>query len=102
GGLDLTRKRWDTSDHCAEHPERLCDGVPYAPFHDVMMAVDGYAAEYLGELARERWRRATGKMLRPTRCLSSPWPAELSPDVVDVDVAISRTVAAYEGQDAVH
>ena len=62
GGLDLTIRRWDTCAHAFAHPHRHDPaGVPYRPFHDVQFMVDGAAALALGELARERWARATGE-----------------------------------------
>src|SRR3546814_13659846 len=55
GGLDLTIRRWDTSDHALHNPERKDPrGESYRPFHDVQMMVDGEAALALGELVRER------------------------------------------------
>ena len=61
GGIDLSRGRWDTSDHAVDDPRRRDpSGKAYPPFHDVQMVVDGEAAAVVGELARERWRRATG------------------------------------------
>ena len=64
GGLDLTTGRWDTSAHAADDPRRIgADGSPYGPFHDVQVAVEGQAAAELGALARERWRRATGRRI---------------------------------------
>lgn len=99
GGLDLTHCRWDTPAHRADDPcRRHPSGDPCPPFHDVQMAVDGQAAAALGELARERWRRATGKKLKPPRVKRAPdrWPGTLAPDVEDVDVAIARTEPKYE------
>src|SRR5918996_3763853 len=57
-----------------------------------MIAVDGDAARELAELARERWRLATGQRLKPVETPSDPWPAELEPDVAGVDVGIARTL----------
>ena len=45
GGLDLTSRRWDTCEHRADDPRRVCAGEPYPPFHDVMAMVDGEAAQ---------------------------------------------------------
>jgi uncharacterized membrane protein YdjX (TVP38/TMEM64 family) len=60
--------------------------------------VDGEVAAALGELARQRWKRATGKApLVPGRGTHDPWPGDFAPDVTDVDVAISRTEPAFEG-----
>jgi phospholipase D1/2 len=93
GGLDLTGCRWDTSEHRANDPRRICNGKPYPPFHDVMTMVDGEAAQALGSLARERWHRATGRTIplvrgpKPER-----WPKDLTPDLTDVTVGISRTI----------
>ena len=62
GGLDLRKWRWDTPEHHIDDQRRVDpDGKPYPPFHDVQMVVDGAAAAALGQLARERWQRATGE-----------------------------------------
>jgi phosphatidylserine/phosphatidylglycerophosphate/cardiolipin synthase-like enzyme len=56
GGLDITARRWDTNAHRANDPLRFDPaGVPYEPFHDVQMLVDGEAARALGDLLRARW-----------------------------------------------
>lgn len=99
GGLDLTIRRWDTREHLAEDPRRVdTAGKPYGPFHDVQMAVDGEAAAVLGDLARERWRRATGEVLRPALGAGNPWPPDLVPDLEDAAVAIARTEPAWDGR----
>lgn len=98
GGMDLAADRWDTPQHQADDPRRLQGDVPYPPVHDVMIAVDGGAARALGDLARERWRRATGETLAPVRDGGDPWPDELVPDLNDVAVAVSRTEPAYDGR----
>ena len=102
GGIDLTRGRWDRPEHRAVEPlRRLPDGSPYAPFHDVQMAVDGEAAGAIGELARDRWRRAAGRAPVSHPPGGGLWPADLQPDFTDVDVAIARTAPAYEGEPGV-
>jgi len=102
GGLDLTRSRWDTSEHRIDDPRRTDpDGTAYPPFHDVQMMVEGKVAQALGDLARERWHRATGKKLsQPMPCspASHLWPSWIVPDVQNVEVAISRTLPAYQDQ----
>lgn len=100
GGLDLTMGRWDTPEHRPDDPRRIeLASEPMRPHHDVQVAVSGNAARGLGDLARERWRCATGKRLRvPNRTHGEdPWPDYLTPDMVDVDVAIARTVPEYDG-----
>ena len=65
GGLDIAEHRWDTAGHLPEDPRRVDSlGRSYPPYHDVQMMVDDDAATVLGDLVRERWRRATGKRLR--------------------------------------
>jgi phospholipase D1/2 len=92
GGIDLTLRRWDCVDHAPHEPRRVAGEKPYPPFHDTMMAVDGEAARQLGELARERWRLATGQRLKPPTTDTDPWPPQLEPDVEHVDVGIARTL----------
>ncbi len=100
GGQDLAERRWDTPDHAAQDPRRTDSlGVPFPPNHDVQFMIDGEAARALGELARERWRRATGGSLEafPPSGLD-PWPSDLRPDLGPVAVAIARTEPACLGQ----
>ncbi|HEU4442986.1 MAG TPA: hypothetical protein VFR83_13245, partial [Burkholderiales bacterium] len=94
GGIDLTLRRWDCGEHTPDDPRRLAGDKPYPPFHDTMMAVDGEAARQLGELARERWRLATGQRLKPASVDSDPWPPQLQPELEHVDVGIARTLPA--------
>ncbi|MFB6449043.1 VTT domain-containing protein [Bradyrhizobium tunisiense] len=92
GGLDLTIRRWDTSDHRADHALR-CDpqGKPYPPFHDVQCMVDGDAAEQLFELAEQRWR-AAGQQVDDRRALkSNHWPANVPVEAEHMPVGIART-----------
>jgi phosphatidylserine/phosphatidylglycerophosphate/cardiolipin synthase-like enzyme/uncharacterized membrane protein YdjX (TVP38/TMEM64 family) len=102
GGMDLTACRWDTSEHLAEDPRRVDPGFGhYPPFHDVQMVVDGEAAGALGELARDRWRRATGGRIPRPAAGSDPWPPDLVPDVEDVPIGIARTDPPWQGRPAV-
>lgn len=101
GGLDLTHCRWDTPEHRPDDPRRTHpEGDSCPPFHDVQMAVDGAAAAALGELARERWRRATGHEIAAPQSddSSDPWPDSLEADITDVRVGISRTEPGYESR----
>ncbi|MFN3350448.1 VTT domain-containing protein [Pseudorhodoplanes sp.] len=98
GGLDLTIRRWDTSEHQAANDLR-CDpaGEPYRPFHDVQAAVEGSAAKALGDLVRERWRQA--RCAEPEQCVATwdCWPDSIAPDFRDIDVGVARTVPGCEG-----
>jgi phosphatidylserine/phosphatidylglycerophosphate/cardiolipin synthase-like enzyme/uncharacterized membrane protein YdjX (TVP38/TMEM64 family) len=95
GGLDLTIRRWDTSDHRADHALR-CDpqGKPYLPFHDVQCMVDGDAAVLLFELAEARWR-AAGQQRHDRLALKSVrWPTNAPVEAEHLPVGIARTEAA--------
>lgn len=97
GGLDLTRCRWDTSEHACNEPRR-CDanGKPYAPFHDVQAMVDGEIAGALGELCRTRWQQATGHYPPKSEVSRKDlWPAGIVPDLTDVNVGLSRTMPPF-------
>ena len=92
GGMDLTVRRWDSRPHELDNPARLSpEGLPYAPIHDVQMAVDGEAASDLGDLARDRWLRATGEELPPCSDRRPIWPESLTADFVGRPVGVSRT-----------
>ena len=112
GGLDITRCRWDTAAHAPADPRRVdADGKPYGAFHDVQMLVEGPVAQALGDLARERWLRASGrpaKLRAPTPAIVyadgssiSPWPPQVRAALKNVQVAIARTEPAFAGNSAV-
>ena len=78
GGLDLTIRRWDTSEHLAEHPlRRDPDGKPYPPFHDVQCMVEGEAAVALGEIAAARWAAAGCTVEDCETVEGDRWPASV-------------------------
>jgi phosphatidylserine/phosphatidylglycerophosphate/cardiolipin synthase-like enzyme len=92
GGMDLTVRRWDSHPHELDNPHRLSpEGLPYAPIHDVQIAVEGEAAVDLADLARDRWRRATGADLPPCVERHACWPAGLAADFRNHSVAVART-----------
>src|SRR5688572_2485514 len=115
GGIDLTWRRWDTNEHSPDNEHRHVKGTAYPPFHDLMMAVEGDAARALGDVVRERWRKATGEMLKPpaqqrrvfrrkaaaAEMKTSRWPDSLEAQVHDIDVAVSRTEPAINGSPGV-
>ncbi|MFC0202169.1 phospholipase D-like domain-containing protein [Paracoccus rhizosphaerae] len=104
GGIDITADRWDTREHLDDNPLRVRPTTKrrYGPWHDVSTAVEGDVAQALGELARERWRRATGETLQPPKPQPSLWPDSLQPLLRDVDVAVARTAPEYDDREALH
>lgn len=103
GGIDMTADRWDTSEHLDDDPRRKRpSGRLYGPWHDTTMVVDGPLARRLGELGRDRWEWANGD--RPPRPAATAeiWPEALEPMFRDVDIAISRTRAAYDDRSGVN
>ena len=80
GGADFTRNRWDTPAHQpADKRRRTLSGAYYGPRHEVVLAVDGAAAAALAELARERWRRATGDEIPAVGLLRIRGPSTWEP-----------------------
>lgn len=100
GGFDIGKSRWDSSEHKAKESRRIDpDGHHYPPFHDVQMMVQGEAASALGDLARERWLKATGEQLnKPPQKTESAWPEYIKPWFKDIEVGISRTMPQYKEQ----
>ena len=92
GGIDLTVRRWDSNEHRPDDPRRVAYGKPYPPFHDLMVALDGEAAQALAAIAQERWALATGRKLRKTRAAEDPWPPTLEPDLRGIELGIARTM----------
>jgi phospholipase D1/2 len=102
GGLDLTIRRWDTTDHAAGNRHRIDpSGHSFEPFHDVQMMVDGDAARALAEIACERWTTAAACQPLPTEPQGDPWPQTIGPDFTDVEIGIARTQPRYHGRDEV-
>lgn len=92
GGIDMTEGRWDTREHLDDNPRRTsARGRPMSPWHDATTAFDGAAARALGDLARERWRVASGEELAPVTDAPACWPDELKPTLRDVPLAVART-----------
>ncbi|GAA4334967.1 VTT domain-containing protein [Pigmentiphaga soli] len=105
GGIDLASACWDEPAHLADDPRRRDpDGHPLPPVHNVQAMFDGAAARAVGRLARERWRRATGRLVHRRRRPSAagdPWPAAWGPDVADVKLGIARTEPAHASRNGV-
>jgi phospholipase D1/2 len=100
GGFDLTHRRWDTPAHFPVDPRRKDPlGKPYPPFHDVQMLVKGPVAGKLGDLARERWYRATAQRLsKPVATEMPVWPSSVSADLKNIPVAVARTEPAFKNR----
>jgi len=100
GGLDLTQRRWDTSEHAPRNYLRKApNGETYPPFHDIQMLVDGEPAEALAELFRKRWKRATGKNIRTRPSQGSDlWPASVTPDFHEALTGVARTEPQYKSR----
>jgi phosphatidylserine/phosphatidylglycerophosphate/cardiolipin synthase-like enzyme len=101
GGADFAQDRWDTPEHLDDDPRRLRPGQTGRYFdsrHEVMALVDGPPAAALGELFRDRWRRATGESLTPpATALPAPWPANVEPAFTGARVGLSRAAPAWQG-----
>jgi len=105
GGFDPSKWRWDRRAHAADDPiRRDPDGAPYPPFHDLAFALTGPICRDLGDLARERWQRATGERIdspRPTGG-EPPWPStRVAVTLQQARVGICRTLPAWRDQDEV-
>lgn len=102
GGLDVTRERWDTSDHTPNDPRRVSPkGGLYTPFHDTHMAVTGPAARALGDLTRRRWRAVDPDDIPEIEDPSEIWPEGLEPHFTDIDIGLSLTEPSLNDNPAV-
>ncbi|MEJ1158690.1 phospholipase D-like domain-containing protein [Prosthecomicrobium sp. N25] len=96
GGMDLTVRRWDSCRHEADDPRRVTyEGKAYGPVHDVQAVVDGPAAVALGDLARERWRIATGEVVPAPVRNPGIWPEGVEPEFLREPIGIARTHPAW-------
>ncbi len=99
GGGDIGPDRWDTPEHLDDNPRRektRRDDKCFDSRHEVMGLVDGAAALALGDLFRDRWRRATGETLDVCPPVRNPsWPGKIAPGFANIDIGVSRTGAAW-------
>ena len=99
GGGDIGPDRWDTPEHLDDNPRRektRRDNKCFDSRHEVMGLVDGEAAQSLGELFRDRWRRATGETVDACQPVRRPrWPGKVPPAFADIAAGVSRTQAAW-------
>ncbi len=97
GGLDITIRRWDTTEHRPNEPRRIDPtGASYLPFHDLQAIVDGKAALALARLVRDRWATAACTAASAPNPIGDPWPVSVCPEFTGIDVGIARTSAATE------
>lgn len=99
GGGDISTDRWDTDEHLDGDPRRCRpSGLISPPRHEMMAVLDGPAARALGDLARERWFRATWERIVEDPVDSDPWPDGVEPLLTDTPVGIARTEPAWGGR----
>ncbi|TAA53187.1 phospholipase [Shinella sp. JR1-6] len=102
GGIDLTAKRWDTSDHLVDDPRRkLPSGKPYEPVHDMQVALEGDAARLAGDIARRRWLFATDVTVPAVASQTQICLKGTTDMMTNVEVAFARTEPAVRGHAAV-
>ena len=99
GGGDISVDRWDSPAHRDDDPRRCQpSGVVSPPRHETMCVMSGPAAMALGDLARERWFKATWERTVPEPVDSDPWPDGVEVDFEHVAVGIARTEPAHGGR----
>lgn len=99
GGGDISTDRWDSEGHLDGDPRRcMPSGLFSSPRHETMCVMDGEAARALGDLARERWFRATWERTIPDEVDHDPWPDHVAPHMTAVPVAIARTEPKWSGR----
>ncbi len=102
GGGDIGPDRWDTSAHLDDDPRRQESRLnlkDFASRHELMGLVDGAAARLLGDVFRDRWRRATGERLVPTQTpAGDAWPPGVKVEFDRPTIGVSRTAPHWKGQ----
>lgn len=102
GGGDISTDRWDCDEHLHNDPRRFQPSGRIAPpRHEMMCVMDGPAARALGDLARERWFKATWERTLPDEAPDDPWPDGVEPQLTDTPVGIARTEPSRAGAPAV-
>lgn len=103
GGIDVTEGRWDNREHASFDPlRRLKNGEIAQPWHDTTTLMSGKAAAAFSQLCRNRWKRATGKLIGEDFTSGRDiWPSDVTPDFENIEVAIARTAPPESDRPAV-
>lgn len=98
---DVCVDRWDTPAHLDDDERRIMPTQEcHDPRHEVVMMVEGDAAKALGDLARERWRLATGEAVAECEAPEAEaWPDHIPAHLKDIDVSIQRTLPDWGGRE---
>lgn len=101
---DVCVDRWDTAAHLDDDQRRIMPTHEcHDPRHEVVMMVEGEAAKALGDLARERWRIATGEAIAECEApQADAWPDHIPAQLRDVQVSIQRTAPDWGGRKPVY
>ncbi|MCO4756144.1 MAG: hypothetical protein KC478_16805, partial [Bacteriovoracaceae bacterium] len=90
GGMDLTKRRWDTQSHKFDSQERIDgDGQSYQPVHDVQLVLSGKINDDIREFLQERLSLKSDKKVESNG--SKIWPSTHQPTLTNSTVALSRT-----------
>lgn len=88
GGMDISRKRWDTPDHKLENPLRKDEhGHPYHPIHDIQAVLTGEMVQDLKNHLNEKKKQK----IIPVENRPDIWPETRAFQVRNVKAALSRT-----------
>lgn len=99
GGGDISTDRWDSDEHLDGDPRRaLPSGAICKARHEVMCVMDGPAARALGDLARERWFKATWERTVADEVETDPWPDGVPVQMTSVPVGVARTEPKWGGR----
>jgi phosphatidylserine/phosphatidylglycerophosphate/cardiolipin synthase-like enzyme len=100
GSGDFGTDRWDSAAHLDVDARRIDPNFhQHAPRHEVMAIVDAAAARALAELARRRWRNATGETIAAAAIDGAdPWPVSIRPHLTGARVGVVRTEPAWRGR----
>lgn len=109
GGIDLTKGRWSQIHHPLNRTRIDRDADTQNIRQDVQLCLSGKdCTAALTDHFNRRWRKATGDALPDLQQTGSAesepedvWPTPLAVHWEDVDIAVSRTVGAYDGQPAI-
>lgn len=87
GGMDISRRRWDTSRHDFHNPLRKDgQGLPYFPIHDIQVVCSGEIVEELNRYMHQRNQNS-----RLTEKKHDLWPKGSIQEIRDIKGACSRT-----------
>lgn len=89
GGMDITKRRWDTQEHDPKDEHRVdASGNKYNPVHDVQIAISGEITSLVSKCLNGRLYQVPNQANKVGK---EVWPSTHRPQLENVELGLART-----------